>query len=278
MSTSVWFSEEFDRTPSPVKMQYLLCGTPRTGSNLLSYSLLSENIGIPLEYLKFTETILNYQLACRLGVNPQIFNPKTFQVLNPQQFLPEYIPLLQKYRTTNNSIFGCKVFSHHSDFNKDNTWQIVVQSLLRQSQNLRIIFLERDSIAEQTVSYYWGAKTREWSTLTHSSVRWEPVYDFTELYDIFVAIREVNYFWKRTFLPFIGQLGLPILHIKYEDLNQHLPETLLRVHQFLGVEASIANEPPIQKQSNPLKTEFVNRFQEDLIAHVKQLKGQRKRK
>ena len=45
------FEPQWDLPKTPLKSAYIVCTTPRTGSNLLCFALVEQGIGTPLEYL-----------------------------------------------------------------------------------------------------------------------------------------------------------------------------------------------------------------------------------
>lgn len=187
------YMDQFDtRHDYPVREStgrfYLICSTPRSGSHYLGHLLhQTGQFGFPLEY--FNRGNLG-QWGVRFGTSD----------------LQDTYTQIKRHRTSPTGVFGCKLHYHQ------------LRSLLRSQDfatlfpDARAIFLTRDDLPGQAVSYARAQCTGQW--ISGITPRRDPVYSRRRIDRCLQDIIRENAGWTW----FIAHQGIRFLHLTYEAL------------------------------------------------------------
>ena len=250
---------QWDTPNNDLKMNYAICTMPRTGSNLLGFTLATQGLGIPLEYWRlFTlnpnikdhkdSSISDIVSRTGLGADPRY----SLQNCN-DDFILDYTQRLIRLRTSAKGVFGIKVFLSNIMGGAQNL------SLLQRvfPQPLKIVFLYRKDVIAQSISLVWAVQSGVWFEGMKSTVE-EPniFYNFPHILSTLRDIRKQQQAWKSG----LTQLGVEPLLLSYEELTTHYEESITKFNAFLGYEGLPVPSQPIAKQEDPRKAEFKQRF------------------
>jgi len=240
------FSELWDQPSSPTTHNYIICCTPRSGSNLLSFTLAKQGLGIPLEYFNFRENPKCSEFFNRI-CNTEL-DPYTASIEQKQQYLRE---LLRK-RTTENGIFGLKIFPHHYPEN-------LIETIL--PEPIQYIWIQRRDFVGQAISFYFAQSLQQWHSKRTASGEL-PSYSFKDIFEIFTDLKNLQREWFR----FFKDRNVNVYQTSFEDLSNDFEATIQNINEFLGFPDLDIPDAPIQKQTHPLKLEFQERFINDITA------------
>ena len=252
--TQINFKKHWDQPSRIPKRKYVICTTPRSGSNLLTFALGQQNIGLPQEYLNWkTNGFLSFCQRVGITTPPKITNISEAVQDNFQE-LSLYIQAIQQYRTSQNGIFGTKVFAEDLASNE----QAFEAMNTTFGKNTFYIYLYRKDMIAQAVSLYFAFQTSIW----HSNSTVKPSIDtvefnFLHILHYFKQIKENNSYWLKIFSK---NKNLPIYRLSYSELTSNYEQTITKINSLLGITDIEIPPPPIQKQYSPLKEEFKERF------------------
>jgi trehalose 2-sulfotransferase len=235
---------------------YLLCASPRTGSNLLAEALESTGIaGRPKEYF-------DPEFERHWTEDPSIW--KT----------PAYLEKIVEAGTSPNGVFAAKAHWHQlvhlqgrlrAIYGYGSTTDQLLQGTL---PALRHVFLTRRDKVRQAISYYKAIKTGVWWSirpdptqppLTPTPACVPPPFDFEQI-DHWV--NRLTYFdsrWRRYF----EALGVEPFEVVYEDLVEAYESTVLAILRYLEIpftEGMAVAPPRLKKQADEVSEEWVQRY------------------
>ena len=250
---------EWDYPPTKTKQNLVVCSIPRTGSNLLCFTLAQQrNLGVPLEYFNFNHRHL--ALGKRLGFT---FPDDYTQSIGPSTIL-NYTRTIQRYRTTPNGVFGCKIHWKHFHllFNTISD-QYSLEDFFPMPS---LIFMHRKNRVEQAVSLFFAHNSTEWFTNKQLDRAYH-AYSYERFLALLNEIHDSEQQWMKYFKKV---KHLPILVINYENLIADFKQTILSVYEFLNiVPDSTEFTAPIVKQEHPKKGEYIERFIEEFKSNNK---------
>ena len=250
--TKLSYSTPTDETRRSPKVSYVICTTPRTGSNLLMLTLERLGLGIPEEYFNGLRSEVCGLATKVLGHD--LANESNF--FESSTDIQQYVDYLLGYRCSESGVFGIKVFARDVNHNVEN-----FQSFTNlMGTPTKYIFLQRKNIVKQAISMYISSQDKQWVKSRNSVLNTELVYDFHWLLKAVDYIRLCNQFWEKIF----SKENEEVLFLTYEDLSKDFPTLIQDVSGFLGHEITTIPSPPIQKQIHPLKEQFFSRFKRDL--------------
>jgi trehalose 2-sulfotransferase len=207
---------------------YVICGYPRTGSNLLCEALISTGkLGYPNEYFDKSHFEPDYPS-------------------NPDLQLREAL----KRGTTPNGICGMKVFCFTFDDMGKLDW-------LSKLPSPHFIHLERQDALAQAVSYAKAIQTKQWTSQRKSIA--SPVYDA----DLITTCLNLTAFDRARWQVFFARNAIKPVWLTYEDLIQSMPECVSRISDMLGVtleETDLQVQPGLVQQANSTNEEWKSRF------------------
>ena len=228
-----------------MKRSYLICGTNRSGSTLLCELLKSTGVaGRPEEY--FWRGDEPYW-AGRWGVSEP----------------GDYVRAAMKEGTTANGVFGAKImWSHMPDlFAKLRTAgakrALTECELLRRTfPELRFVWLWREDLVAQAVSFSRATQTGEWRADDPPGRK--PRFDFGQIAHLLREVKEQNEAAQRWF----AANGVEPYRVRYEELVDDMEGVTRRLLAFLGVDlpSGVTLEHDITKQADDLNSEWAVRY------------------
>jgi trehalose 2-sulfotransferase len=232
---------------SSIRLSYVICTTPRSGSNFLCEVLRTTGVaGRPDEYFR----------------DPPAGHARWA--------LPEfgaYVERIRRAGTTPNGVFGLKVMWSYFEEVVSRLATLTGRAGARAPEvlactlpSLRYIWLTRRDKVRQGVSWERALKTRRWRS-TDVAVEGipEPTFD-VEAIDALVEVAAAD---DRAWRGFFDRHGIEPLVILYEELEQHPEQTCRRALDFLRVAAPRQSPPPAwrhQRQADSLSEEWVRRY------------------
>jgi trehalose 2-sulfotransferase len=231
--------EEYARwvlhTPRPdvggrAHRSYFVCATPRCGSWFICGLLASTGIaGRPHEWFwRDTRTSLEH----------------AWEVHDAD----EYVDLVLAAGTTPNGVFGAKV---------------MLGSVpdLSAFPHPRFVWLRRRDRVAQAVSFSKAVQTGHWHHWDPLP-REEPSYRFDEIDALLRELEELELGWERWF----EGLGVEPLELAYEDVVAQPRTEILRVPEFLSVDAppDLTVRPLTLARSEGTLHEWAHRYREDV--------------
>jgi LPS sulfotransferase NodH len=191
---------------------YFICYVNRTGTTFLSECLSrTDLLGFPQEYLNTEEGAAVEIFSKRFGANS--FN--------------DYLSQLTRKMQSGTGVFGTKIgylqlayLTKHYDIN----------SIF---PNAKFIFVTRQNVALQAISWYVAVKTASWASF--DKARNHVDYDRDEI------IRFVNLIINQNarFENYFALNGINPLRIYYEEINSDVRAVVHRVKDYLGVDGEI---------------------------------------
>lgn len=244
-----YFSSKRDFTPSPegIKLRYVLCSSPRSGSTLISDMLYRIGLaGDPLEY--FNKKLLDY-----------------YQKHYGKTGIDAYLEDIERRRTSPNGIFGIKLHYYQAAMVWKGRESEGLTHLARYDK--KILITRRDKIA-QAVSLYRAQKTQIWSSEDKSFMsdndprkKIEVPYDPVRIAYALSQLINEEAGWRNL----LEQAGIPFTEICYETYVADYEKQSAKLLQSLGVnlgEEQIS-APTLKKQSENIDP-MIERFKRDL--------------
>lgn len=202
---------------------YVVCATPRTGSNLLAEGLRTVGAGYPIEY--FHSDYWKAEHRDKLGQN-----------IWSEEFLTGWIQ--QAVRST--SIFGIKLHWFQAAtiaarlYPCNDCVEQVGILFERVFPNVRFIWMRRSDTVRQAISYSIALQTGLWSTRgvaqsKHKYTR-KPQFDAGRLRYLQTLLTHHDNGWASYFRC----SRTNPLRVLYEDLDSHYEATIRRTATFLG--------------------------------------------
>jgi trehalose 2-sulfotransferase len=228
---------------------YFLCATPRTGSSLLLGLLASTGVaGRPEAYFRVPD---EQSWADRWQV-PGPADP----AFDYQQFVRAAI----RAGTSDNGVFGAKLMWGTLD-------ELVarlppagtdLETLQRVFGRTRFVYLRRDDVLAQAVSWLRAEQTGTWYAGQPDGGDREPSYDPAGITAYARTIGEHNAAWRAWF----RSSGVSPYQIRYEELCADLVGVTCGILDFLGLElpAGRTIRPRHQRQADQLTAEWMRRY------------------
>ncbi len=197
-------------------MEYILCTTPRVGSNLLCAMLSrTRTAGYPGEYFATDE------MARRMhdldGVRFEHGVPVDFQ---------EYYDRCRKMYTTESGHFGFKAHSNQLG------WALEKGFQFEPNMPTRFVHLTRADVTGQAISYARALQTGSWHA--QEAAKAAPVFDANAIRDGLELIRRGNEGWERLFHAY----GIQPYRLSYEQFSADLAGEFGGVLDYLEVDRS----------------------------------------
>ncbi|MBM75677.1 MAG: hypothetical protein CMK59_09775 [Proteobacteria bacterium] len=251
------FSSHWDQPSTEIQSNYLICSAPRTGSNLISFTLAQQGLGVPLEYCNFINNPILIQFCARILNLPENAGVSIKSMPELVCFRKRYFEQVMNKRTTPNGVFGMKIFLHHFEFFFPNLYLSQLERLF--PKPVKYIHLIRKDLYKMAVSFVFANKKQAW----HSEFKKKEIeiaYDFNELLEALKTLHFLQKHWS-TFLK--GKSPEQIYTLTYSRLVDDFEDVVKEINVFLGFEDMSVPRPPIQSQSSELKKEFAQRFKND---------------
>jgi LPS sulfotransferase NodH len=225
----------------------LICGTPRSGTSLLCGYLANTSLaGHPREYYWKENELDGYK---NWGV-------KTYA---------EYLKMTKELGTTPNGVFSAKVmWGYFSDFltklrNLPGKEGLNDKELLDSAfSNLRFIFIQREDVVAQAVSWAIAVQTEIWFSGDTRKPKRVPDYNFGLINQFVNEIKEHNKCWNEWFKKFSV---VPCV-VKYEELALRPKKVVSGILNILDIShpKDLTIVPGIKKQGGEINKEWVERY------------------
>lgn len=218
-----------------INMKYLILGSPRSGSTLVSRMLFETKMaGDPLEY--FNRYLLDLERLIK-GQKDLTFN----------RFLDE----MKLRRTSPNGLFGMQL--HYSQLLYKFSSDTVNKSIIDFMRDFdKHIWVRRRSRLRQAISFIIARKKGAWSSEDEREGEKLAVEDIS-VFDILSALRIVSlndYGWEEI----IKSEQLNVHEVWYEDLVENYERECSGIFDFLQINSYIDSvpPPPISRQGTEL--------------------------
>ncbi|GEM_PF-2447979 len=233
-------------------IQYLICTTPRAGSNLL-FSLL-ENAGIasrgPAE--KMNQRRVN-DVEAKRGWN--------------ETDLSEFIKEIFDSSVTSSGVAGFKVHRRQIEhlvgiLNNTNRYRGLSAWNIKSyfPSSLKYIYLVRKDRVSQAVSYVRATQTGIWEIRKGEGKKISGAlyFDFERIFDAIIQFQK----WEKGWEEFFRKNNIIPLKIEYEELIKDHRGTLVRILEYLGVSVPepLVVEVGLEQQSDLLSEEWARRY------------------
>ena len=219
------YSKEFDfdhYTGDPV-MTYMVASIPRSGSTYFLLKLWEAGcLGAPMEYANFP---IQAQMMKRLGCEG-----------DPISFWAK----VRRCRTGPNGVYGYKMFMTNF-LNISRNYPELLDSIVPD----HVVYLTRDDIAGQAISYAKATQTRTWFAGGLKKV--ETTYDFDLIRSCEHSILSQRQFWENVF----SMTGTSVHRVTYEGLLKDVEGTVRSIREFMGLSEQASERldiPFIEKQ------------------------------
>lgn len=213
--------------PTALRLRYVICASPRTGSTLLGEGLgACQHAGKPDEYFN---PLYSHAWAKRMGRNAIDMG--------------EYLSWLYRHRSGTGGIFGAKL---HADQFTAFVQQNHAQAMLFLNTFDAAIFIHRNNKIAQALSYARAMFTDQWSEhLSGNGSDWS--YDTSRISEGLRAVLEDDARWQAYRAGYHGR----VLNISYEQLSFDYTATMQKVVSFLNIELpdNYLWTPKLRKQS-----------------------------
>jgi LPS sulfotransferase NodH len=239
-------------TPVDPTTTYVICTSPRSGSNLLCDHLTSTGfLGVPTEYLELN--VATAYLAARWGASD----------------LLGYLEVLREKRTGPNGVFANKI--HWRQLS------ILTKKILATEQaptidqcattmdlvlpRAHLIHLIREDRVGQAVSLYKAFGTGQWSSYFEKRTE-PPPYDFEA-----VLVHYRSLVWEdASWQSYFKLTGAEPLRLSYSQLVADPALAVTAVAKHVGLDAPVIDlpEPTLRRQRDGWNAETRARFEADL--------------
>ncbi|MFK7802342.1 MAG: Stf0 family sulfotransferase [Anaerolineae bacterium] len=224
--------------PKP-KKSYIVCTTPRSGSNWLCDVLENTYLtGKPREYF-YNGSFETHSKA--FGVSSY----------------PNYIAEAINQTKTKNDVFGFKIMPHHffeleqrlkKEFQTTNSMFELINSIF---PNTKYIWLTRRNRVRQAISYLKAHQSNQWYAMEENgNQERENVheYDFETINMLIRSLTSQDSMWQ----DYFGQAGIRPLVLVYEDFAKAPQETIKSILSYLEISVSADWELTLPKRSKRL--------------------------
>jgi LPS sulfotransferase NodH len=238
---------DFDPYPGSPAVSYMVASTPRCGSTLFAFLCQqTHSLGFPAEYYA--------------SINAEIMGQR-LQAKNTG--LDAYSKAIMHVRTSSNGVFGFKL--HYDQlamcgFNKQGT-------LKELFPNLKVIFLHRQDILGQAISYHIAASTNKWVDIEGYQMAAAAQCQYSG--PAIAAARQLLLDQYAGWRNFLEKEKLPVLELNYEDLLQDIPSAFSSIAKFLGVQQVVP--PSLSKVEIRQQTGHLNRVYRELFLSDKSI-------
>jgi LPS sulfotransferase NodH len=233
-------------------VSYLVCATPRSGTNLLCGLLRRTGVaGWPEEYFEYG---LEFCRVRRWGASGPV----------------EYVHGAIREGTGANGVFGAKVHWLHLPNllakleAVQGRWDVEDRVLLEGTfPGLRFVWLRREDVVAQAVSFAKAMQTDQWTVLDTRRPGRVPRFDFAQIHRFVGEIEAQNAAWRRWFRT----NGITPFAVRYEDLVADMEAVTRSVLGFLGV--ALPDDTPIkpqhERQADTVNAEWAARYRQMVL-------------
>lgn len=209
---------------------YLICTTPRTGSTLLCGLMASTKVaGRPESYFRIPD---EQSWAARWDIAHASDGVFAYS---------EFVRAALAAGRTDNGVFAARIMWGTMDYLADRLGSVYPASaggdldLLNLAfGHTRFIYLHRDDVLAQAVSWHRAEQTNVWHQTDQEEPKppeQQPRFDFDEIRKLVQTIEEHNSAWRAWF----ASVGIQPHMVRYEDLDADPVGVAREVLDFLGL-------------------------------------------
>jgi trehalose 2-sulfotransferase len=210
-----------------VSNNYLICGTPRTGTTLLCQYLTSTEVaGRPHSYFR-KQDMTSWAEGWRILRSDGTYN------------FSDYLIAARAAASTENGTIGIRVMwgtLEEITLELGKLYPNLVGNdlaLLEQAfGKLKFIYLYRNDVVAQAISLYRAEQTGYWHTVEGQKPKQPPTFDFEAINLRLEMLKEHNLAWKNWF----QKVAVKPLALSYEALSADPVASTKRTLDFLGLE------------------------------------------
>ena len=237
---------------------YVICTTPRSGSNLLCNLLESSRVmGHPKEFLNLDSVILPFAQRNNLLNNES------------QICLDTYLDNVVPKFSSKNNVFGMKLlydqFEPYMELN-------VIREFIHQC---KFIWLLRKDVLSQAISMYIANETNEWTSFNEQTNqeqenknRREFVdYNESKINNYLTKLAKLNLNW----IEFFSVNQLDYLPVTYEDVLKNTNQVCHSICDFCEIETDhefSLKQASFKKQGDDLNTRFRDAFRKSSVMNL----------
>ena len=236
---------------------YLICSTPRTGSTLLCGLLESTEVaGRPESYFRQPD---EQSWAARWGI-----------VRSPDGVFEyaEYVRAALASGRTEKGVFAARIMWGTLDRVVDKLGAVYpaltgadIDLLNRAFGHTRFVYLKRDDVLAQAVSWYRAEQTNVWFEIDQSESEQpeqEPCFDFDQICKLVQVIDGHNAAWRAWF----ASVGIQPHLVRYEDLAADPIGVTCGILDFLKLELPPGRKIQTRHRrlANELNAQWIDRY------------------
>ncbi len=230
-------------------LEYVVATTGRTGSNLLQRLLVNNGLNDPHEW--FHPTLFGFQAAADQGTTCE-----------------QWLDKMREEKSVED-VFAIKLMATHPQQMRKHMREPVAdrfELIQRLFANFRFIFLWRDDVERQALSFWRAQTSGKWAQWRDDLAKNEdappPPLDMEKIEHHIKSIESFNVFWTR----FFDRTGIEPYRLSYESLDADRRSAILGIAEFLG--RPIAGEPE-------LDVEIVRQADAQTEQYLKEIKANR---
>lgn len=236
---------------------YLICTTPRTGSTLLCGLMASTGVaGQPESYFRQPDEQL---WADRWGIDRSAEEAFEYS---------EFVRAAFAAARTENGVFAARIMWGTMDYLVERLGSVYPASAGDDGDLLNLafgqtgfIYLYRDDVVAQAVSWHRAEQTHVWHYPDHEEPRrpeQEPRFDFDEIRKLAQTVEEHNSAWRGWF----SSVGVEPYIVRYEDMDADPVGVAREVLDFLGLKIPPGHliETRHSRLADELSAQWINRY------------------
>lgn len=238
---------------------YVICTTPRSGSNLLCNLLESSGVmGHPKEFLNLNSVILPFANRHNL-----------INLDESRIYLDHYLNSAVDKFSSKNNVFGMKLlFDQFEPYMELNN----VRQFL---QNFKFVWLFRKDVLSQAVSMHIAKETDEWTYMNEQNNQEQEKKNRRDLVEY--DEQKINKFLKKlakdnlNWVEFFSINQVDYLPVTYEDILLDANQVCHSICDFCGVETShkfSTSQAKFKKQGNNINEKFMTTFRQNSIMNI----------
>ncbi len=244
---------------------YLICATPRTGSTLLCGLMASTKVaGQPESYFRQPDEQLWADRWDIVRSSDGIFE------------YSEFIRAALDAGRSENGVFAARIMwgTLNLLFDRLSTVYPATAGGDYDLLNLafghtRFIYLNRDDVLAQAVSWYRAEQTDVWHDTAQEESKQpklEPRYDFDQIHNLVQTIEEHNSAWRMWF----ASVGIQPLMVRYEDLAADPVGVAREILDYLGLRLPPGRLIKTQNRrlADELNAQWIDRYRAELAERL----------
>jgi LPS sulfotransferase NodH len=241
------------------KRDYIVCTTPRVGSNLLCSLLARHSLGVPAEYFhtrKYLPILAHQYRVLKEHYEPVLFDFMIDELIQSGQFsYSDYIEALKRHRTSESGFFGFK--AHWGQFKRLKR-EVNIHSAF---DNLKFVYLEREDKIAQAISMHKASLLKQWTS--NQDKKGNLDYSDQHISECLNIARKSNKLWQEWFL----ENEITPVKISFEQLLGNTKTVLSRIAEHLGAELGDIDDDlskgVIQSQNDEINAAWKKKYLSD---------------